>query len=209
MGQIRQAHCPVGAESITPTLRSQMLWPLLGGFALTSTLVFALAHQLGGLVWSRLSITPDTFVFIVLLLCASADLVFPRAPRSLFNRQTPRTLAGRFSIPVVGFLWGADTGLVISTIRASAASWAALALTFASWGPWLVGAAYAVGFCVPLGTLVLSYPAGGGARGERTWRRRSTESLTIPFSYALRYVRIASGAAALIGGALVASSVVL
>jgi hypothetical protein len=203
MGQLRQAQCPVGTKSTSPTLRAKMLLPLLAGFMVSSTTVFALAWSAGAAVRSTVPLPTNLLVVPLLALCALTDIAFPRLRPLRLNRQTPRSLAGLFPLPVVGLLWGLDTGTAVSTVRASAASWGALALTFAGWGPWWVGLAYGAAFSVPLGLIVATYPAGGGIPGERRWRRRSTESLVEALVRTVRHVRLAGGVTALLGVAAV------
>lgn len=200
MGQLRQAQCPVGTEPTLAerlsTLRWKMLPPLTAGFALASVAVFALVSICGSLLRSVVSIPLGTLLVVVLIACAVCDLLFPRLRPTLFNRQTPRGLEARFSQRMTGFLWGLDAGTVVSTFRASAASWAALALTFAGWAPWWTGLVYASAFCVPLGLLIVSHPP-AAADGERGWRRTSTEAVVDAAIRGARWVRLASAAAAL------------
>jgi hypothetical protein len=131
------------------------------------------------------------------------DLLFPRIRPTLFNRQTPKYLATRFSLPVTGLLWGLDTGTLVSTFRTSAASWGALTLAIGGWGPWWVGIAYAAAFSVPLCLLILTYPAAGGTESNRSWRRRDTTSLVIALHRPVRHVRYAAAVTALIGVAVI------
>jgi hypothetical protein len=199
MGQLRQAQCPVGTKPTLATrlatLRWQMLPPLTAGFALASVAVFALVSVCGTLLRSALSLPLGTLLVVVLIASAACDLVFPRLRPTLLNRQTPRNLTDRFSNRMTGFLWGLDAGTVVSTFRSSAASWAALTLTFAGWGPWWIGLAYASAFCVPLGLLIVSHPP-AAAEGEKGWRRASTEAVVDAVLGGARYVRLASAAAA-------------
>jgi hypothetical protein len=199
MGQLRQAQCPVGTEPTLAmrlaTLRWQMLPPLTAGFVLASVAVFALVGICGTLLRSALSIPLGTLLIVVLIASAGCDLAFPRFRPTLLNRQTPRNLTDRFSNRMTGFLWGLDAGTVVSTFRSSAASWAALTLTFAGWGPWWTGLAYASAFCVPLGLLIVSHPP-AAADGEKGWRRASTEAVVDAVLRGARYVRLASAAAA-------------
>lgn len=198
MGQLRQAHCPVGTKP-TPTLRRRMLAPLLTGFTLSSVAVFATVSVTGTLIRSTFSLPVDLLVALALGLCGATDLLFPRIRPTLFNRQTPRTLSGRFSLPVTGLLWGLDAGTVVSTYRSSAASWAALILTFAGWGPWWTGIVYAVAFSGPLGLLIIAYPVTGGSDTARGWWVRSTESLVEVLGQAVKYVRLAAALTAVVG----------
>jgi hypothetical protein len=182
-----------------------MLAPLVAGFMLTATGVFALAAAVGAGV-RQLSLPIGTALLIFVLgACLITDLVFPRIRPTLLNRQTPRTLSGRFSLPVVGLLWGADAGTVVSTFRVTAGSWGALLLTAAGWAPWWTGVYYGVAFCLPLAVLVIAYPTAGGAAGERGWRRRSTESLAQALSSRGRLMRLSTALATAIAIGVVLS----
>jgi hypothetical protein len=195
MGQLRQAHCPVGAKPGL-TLRGKMLGPLALGFTFSAITVFALMSVAGGLVGGS-SYLSQGIVAIVLVLCAIIDLAYPRVRPTLMYRQTPRSLAGRVSLPVTGALWGLDTGTVVSTFRVSAASWGALIVTFGGWGPWWAGSVYAVAFCGPLILLIGTYPASGGE--GRGWRERSTESLVRALGRPVRYLRYAAAFTCFVG----------
>lgn len=198
MGQLRQAHCPVGAKP-TMKLRWEMLAPLLVGFTIASMAVFALSSIVGSAARSALMVPVPLSVAGVLLLCALADLAFPRIRPTLFNRQTPRELAGRFSPSITGLLWGLDTGSVVSTFRSSAASWAALLLVFAGWGPWWTGAVYAAAFCIPLGLLIVSYPMTDGVVPSQKLRYRGTEAIAAALGAHVTYVRWGAAAVAAFG----------
>lgn len=197
MGQLRQAHCPVGAKPRF-TIRSKMLPPLVVGFTCSAVAVFALAHLAGSAFRSFLPFSIEFLLLVALLVFAAIDLNFPRVRPTLVRRQTPRSLSGRFSLPMTGFLWGVDTGSVFSTIRASAASWAALTLALAGWGPWCTGIAYAGGFCLPLAVLIATYPVAGPAEGAHGWRYRSTESIAASLFNALNFLRLTAAAIALV-----------
>jgi hypothetical protein len=204
MGQLRQAHCPVGTKPTLPTLHAIMLPPLVAGFMLSSLGVFALTRLAGVALGLGAQPRMNVIVVVPLALCAIADVLFPRVRPTLFNRQTPRGLSGRYSLRVTGLLWGLDTGTVVSTFRSSAASWAALTLTFAGWAPWWIGIGYGVGFSLPLAFLVATYSPDG--EGRASWRRRSTESLVTVLGGASRYVRLAAAATALVGTLLAINS---
>lgn len=196
MGQLRQAHCPVGVKPGF-TIRSKMLPPLVVGFTCSALAVFALAHLSGSVFRASVPFLVDVLLLFGLVIFAVIDLSYPRVRPTLVRRQTPRRLAGRFSLPMTGFLWGLDTGTVFSTFRASAASWAALVLSFAGWGPWWTGIAYSAGFCLPLAVLIATYPVAGPPDGAHGWRYRSTESVVAALFTALNFLRLTSAAAAL------------
>jgi hypothetical protein len=199
MGQLRQTHCPVGAKPGI-TIRGLMLPTLIAGFATASVLTFAVASELGRLIRTFYS-APSLVLVVALAAFAVIDLSFPRLRPTIFNRQTPRSLAGRLPAPLVGLLWGLDTGSVISTFRTSAASWAALVLTVGGWGPWWVGGCYAAAFCIPLATLVVTFPV--TATSVEGWRTRATETLVPALAArttAVRWIAAAfSAAGAFIG----------
>jgi hypothetical protein len=174
-----------------------MLPPLVVGFTISAISVFALVRLAGTALHSPVPVPADVFLVIGLLCFAAIDLMLSRFRATLLWRQTPRSLSGRFSYPVTGFLWGLDTGSVFSTIRASAASWGALALVFAGWGPWWTGIAYAASFCLPMAILIATYPVAGAPNDARGWRRRSTESIVTTLVNRLKYVRFASVSVAL------------
>jgi hypothetical protein len=173
-----------------------MLPPLLVGFTCSAAMVFAVVYFAGRAFRSAIPFSIDPLLLLPLVVFAAIDLSYPRVRPTLLRRQTPRSLSGRFSYPITGLLWGVDTGTVLSTFRASAASWAALALSFAGWGSWWTGIAYAAGFCLPLAVFVATYPVTGAAEGARGWRNRPTESLVTTLLGALSYLRLTSAAVA-------------
>jgi hypothetical protein len=128
--------------------------PLVAGFVISATAVFGAVWALGDLL--RGASIPIWALPLALALCAASDFLFPRIRFPMLRRQTPKHLVGRFHPAVGGLLWGLDTGSVVSTFRASAASWAALILVAAGWGPAWSGFVYAAAFCLPLSTVVLS-----------------------------------------------------
>ena len=197
MGQFRQAHRPVGAKP-TRTIKSTMFAPLIVGFMLASFATFALAHVTGTAARRVAPIPWDLVVVGALAMFAIADLRFPRIRLSLLRRQTPRSLPARVPLPVAGFLWGVDTGSVFSTIRSSAASWAALVTTFGGWGPWWVGLAYGTAFSVPLALLIATYPGEGAAIGATGWRMRSTESFAPALIHTAQHIRVIAATAAIL-----------
>jgi hypothetical protein len=204
MGQLRQAHRPVGTKPGL-TYRGKMLPPLLLGFTVSAIAVFATVSLAGSALRSTHSLGTNLIVVPVLSLCFASDIVFPRMRRTLFRRQAPLSFAGRFPAPITGLLWGLDTGTVISTFRTSAASWAALMLAFAGWTPLWGGVAYAGGFCLPLGFLILTHRATRDDGGE-SLRTRSTESLVPVLLSRVSHVRYAAAVATLVGIVLAAEA---
>lgn len=202
MGQLRQVHCPVGAKRRI-TLRGKMLLPLLLGFTVSATLVFAGLHLVGvGVNAVGVPVAAWFVVGPVLCLAAVCDLVFPRIRVTLFRRQTPRRLAGVLPLPLTGLVWGLDTGSVFSTFRSSAATWAAAAVAVAGWGPWWSGVSYAAGFCVPIALLVLSFRVVAADEPAPAWRSFSTELLVGRLGSLMPYVRLATAGLAATAAAL-------
>jgi hypothetical protein len=123
------------------------------GFAVSGVAVFGAAWLLGH--WIRPTSDDHdllTLLSATLVLLGLADLADGRV--SVFRRQTPERLLSIAPPSVVGLFWGLDTGLVFTTFRTSAASWAALACAFWGFLPWWAGTVYAASFVVP--TIALS-----------------------------------------------------
>jgi len=81
-------------------------------------------------------------------------------------RQTPKSLEPRYGLSRAALLWGLDAGLVVTTIRVTSLSWAALAVTFLGLVPWWSGLAYALGFTVPVAAMILAVPRRTDPTGE-------------------------------------------
>lgn len=126
-----------------------MLVPLVIGFNLAALVMFAAVHALGSSV-AQQSRLWTTSVVVALGLAALIDLALPGIRISVFRRQTPKSLPSILPPPLAGFLWGLDTGTVVSTFRTSMASWAALVVTFAGIVPWWAGLTYGAAFSLPL-----------------------------------------------------------
>lgn len=195
MGQLRQVHCPVGVKPLI-TLRGKMLPPLLFGFTVSATIVFAAVSSLASIVSDHAPTAVALIVALLLSLAAVADVVFPRLRVSLMRRQTPGALSAHAPAPITGLVWGLDTGSVFSTYRGSAASWSALLLTAVGWGPWWTGLAYAVGFSVPIAVLTWTYSVVGRTSEALSFRHRSTQLLVADLTRPLVMLRYASASAA-------------
>lgn len=159
-----------------------MFLPLVGGFVLSASVVMAAVWHGGR--WLRSEIPADGVIAAALALCALADVAFPRVRCSLFRRQTSEYWVVDLPRPIGGFLWGLDTGTIVSTFRASAASWAALLLVAAGWAPAWSGLVYAAAFCIPLSAFV----ARGGQsicriRPAMSYPQRRVEGLAQGASY--------------------------
>lgn len=83
-----------------------------------------------------------------------------------WRRQTPRALLRRFPVPVAVAIWGFDTGLVVTTFRVAAATWASLILTLLGIAPPWIGLAYAIGFTLPFLILALRPELGRASRED-------------------------------------------
>jgi len=83
-----------------------------------------------------------------------------------WRRQTPRTLMRGHHMLIVATLWGLDTGLLVTTFRVAAITWAALYLAALGLSPWWVGIAYGVGFLVPFMVLLIRPQLGRAARAR-------------------------------------------
>ena len=208
MGVLRQARPPGWRE---PRIDSSVLilLPLVFGFAIAATVVFAVASALGSAAPARQGPPWSWLLPVALGVCAVLDLAFPRLRRTLFRRQTPQMLVGALPAPLGAVVWGLDTGSVLSTYRASAASWAGLLLVFAGWGPWWTGIAYAAGFGVPLALLVASYRPGPSTKARQgplaRLRTADTDASVVPaLIQSARHVRMLS--AVLVVAAIVATT---
>jgi hypothetical protein len=110
------------------------------------------AHS-GAQVWSVAAITLVALFALDVLRARSPDVLGPS-----WRRQTPKWLLDRYSTTTAAFLWGLDTGLVFTTFRVGSLSWAALGVTALGLVPWWVGIVYALGFSLPLASVILVVP---------------------------------------------------
>lgn len=83
-----------------------------------------------------------------------------------WTRQTPRTLWRRRSMLVAASIWGFDTGLAITTIRVTAATWGAVLLTVLGLSGWQTGMAYGFTFTIPITILMWTHRAGCNAKSQ-------------------------------------------
>jgi hypothetical protein len=148
---------------------------------------FALAAALGrvlgaGLLGAR---ALSGLAAAALALFAALDLLARARSTHLplgWRRQTPRALLRRRSPAAVAAIWGFDTGLVVTTFRVAAVSWAALLLAALGLAPSGVGLAYGLGFTLPFAALIYRPALGRAAREggaadpglERLLARRGT-----------------------------------
>jgi hypothetical protein len=133
-------------------------------FAVASFGLFALAGLVGTAVDGALPRTVALLISLVVLVTALALDGYSLWRRTwcpvTLRRQTPKDILLRLGGSRAVLAWGLDTGLVFTTYRMSAISWAVLALALLGVAPWWVGAGYAAGFLFPLtlGLLIFRVP---------------------------------------------------
>ena len=102
-------------------------------------------------------------------------------------------------MPVVASVWGFDTGLLVTTFRVAAVSWAALFLAGLGLVPTWTGVSYGLGFTLPFLLLIsrprLGRPAPADPGLESILRKR-------PAIQALSALLLVASAAILIGSAI-------
>ncbi|MBO2459000.1 hypothetical protein [Actinomadura violacea] len=107
----------------------------------------------------------------VLAACLIVDTGLFGLRTPMLRRQTPQAYFYRLGPARGAFLWGLDTGLVVTTFRVTSLTWGALAVTVLGLVPWWAGVAYAAGFLVPSAVLILLVPprTGGDGPPEPVW----------------------------------------
>lgn len=80
-----------------------------------------------------------------------------------WRRQTPRRLMFNHSATRTAAAWGFDTGLAVTTFRVAALTWGAALFTLFGLAGWWIGAAYGLGFVVPLVVVLWTHRAGRAA----------------------------------------------
>jgi hypothetical protein len=73
-----------------------------------------------------------------------------------WRRQTPQRMGGRFGPMMNAAVWGFDTGIVVTTFRVAAITWAALSMAALGLSPWWTGLAYGLGFTLPMLVLLVT-----------------------------------------------------
>ena len=128
-------------------------------FIAAATLVFAAASFAGDGVQA---LVPAPWrvaaAAVLLLLLAVVDVLSLRARAYCLvgmRRQARQTLMQKYSVTVVAAIWGFDTGLVVTTFRVSAVTWAAFVLALLGFAPWWIGAVYGVSLAAPMLVLLL------------------------------------------------------
>jgi hypothetical protein len=118
----------------------------------------------------------------------------------MLRRQTPQRVFYMFG-PIRGALvWGLDTGLMVTTYRITAATWATLSLCVLGFLPWWTGVIYATGFLLPVAIAVLIVPPRQGppdSTVEPIWILDRI-SQHVHAVYRLAFILLAASTAALI-----------
>lgn len=157
-----------GDSTVQPRRGPALLLAL--GFAISALAIYGTAHAVGGLTLGWLRGTGLAFALasaiLAALLAMDLGLLGLRVP--MLRRQTPQRYMYKFNPELTAFLWGLDTGLAVTTIRVSSLTWAGMALAVVGLVPWWAGAAYALGFVVPLLVSVLLIPVRTDATGATT-----------------------------------------
>lgn len=180
-----------------------MRWPVVTlavGFATSSLLVTFFVHQIGQFFFAvtRLGPTPKHVLALTALgACFLMNGERFRLATPMWKRQAPQRLFYMFG-PIRGaFLWGLDTGLMVTTFRITSLTWATLSLCLLGLIPWWSGTAYAVGFIVPTTVAVLLIPPRSAPKfQEPTWLLGRI-SQYVGVVYMLAFVALASAAVAL------------
>jgi hypothetical protein len=130
------------------------------GFTLSALMVYATLSLVGARVIGHARIGAGIWLLaaalLAVLLVVDTGAFGLRAPS--WRRQTPKRLLYQLGSSRSAFMWGLDAGLVVTTFRVTSLSWAALTVTVLGLVPWWVGIAYALGFTVPLGVMMLAVP---------------------------------------------------
>lgn len=172
-------------------------------FAGSAVTVFAVAGAIGAAAGYLLP-TTARLVVAWAVLCAALILDAYSLRHKTWcpvtaRRQTPKTILLQYGERRAAVAWGLDTGLIFTTYRMSAISWALLALAAVGIAPWWLGLGYAAGFLTPLvlGSTMLRLRADAGdATGlARALARR-------PQIARATCVAVLAGAIILTGGAL-------
>ena len=189
-----------------PTLQARRTLPadltlFSAGFLLSSAASFALAAGIGAAVSSALALRVRLALLLgTVLVLLAIDIV--RSRRGLhcsfgLRRQTPRRLGYQ---PIGPLLWGLDTGLPLTTYRATPLPFIGLACVALGFGHPSIGLAYGAGF---VGSLLAScaWPGPGDLQPRDRRDPRQRDSLQV--IEALRsFSRPAWTASFVVGGGL-------
>lgn len=171
---------PLG-KGATATRRRNAARPLSSlttGFLASAFIVFGIAGFIGA-AFGVGQLPGAGRAMVAVLACAALctmDIASIRKRnfcRLSLRRQTPKALEDQYGRHIGPLLWGIDTGMAVTTIRVSAATWAVLALSLLQLAPWWVGLAYGGGFSLPLSLATLLLPwrstPKNGDPGEPLW----------------------------------------
>ena len=163
----------VQGEHSTP--RRSLAAALAASFVLSSFTVFAVTAVVGsglgvGAVPYGLRLGACALAGVALACVDAFRVRHGRICSVGARRQTPRSLMSTRSPVAACLAWGADTGLVVTTVRVTGLSWLALLLVLTHVVPWWAGLAYGLAFALPLLGLLLWQ-----ARPATSW---STPALT-------------------------------
>lgn len=76
------------------------------------------------------------------------------------RRQTPKPLRHHYGPRLVAAVWGFDTGLAVTTIRVTSATWGALLLVALGFSGWATGLAYGLSHAIPALVLLWTHRMG-------------------------------------------------
>lgn len=166
-----------GSPQSGPGAGSAVAW-LSAGFLFSAVLTVAVVDLVGAAFGIPL-IPLSVRAWAAVSLCAALiplDVASLRA-RTLCKitarRQTPKNLIYHYGPRRGPLMWGLDTGLLVTTLRVSAVTWAMVVLVFLNLAPWWLGLSYGVGFCIPLAAIILlpraRPPAPDGTPEEPQW----------------------------------------
>jgi hypothetical protein len=74
-------------------------------------------------------------------------------------RQTPQRMDPRVGPTISAAVWGFDTGVIVTTFRVAAITWAAFSMTALGLSPWWIGIAYGLAFVLPMLFLLITQTA--------------------------------------------------
>jgi len=182
----------VKGSSTGIAFRARVLAAFAAAFVTGSVLVFAAAAIAGAVLRiAGISMAARTAsaaaVFFVL---AALDVIAIRKKTYCAigrRRQTPQWLGRRFGPTATAAVWGFDTGLVVTTFRVAAITWAALSMAALELAPWWTGLAYGLGFAIPMLILLVA---------------RTADSDSLHRSLRMRPILQSCSAVALIAGAV-------
>jgi hypothetical protein len=151
------------------------------GFLLSAFSVFFVLSKVGEAVWTGSMRTAVVLLIMAVSALLLVELRMIRRRRRFSigpSRQTDKILQHVLPPWTVGFIWGADAGSAVTTFRTTVGTWVVVALCGLGLGVWWIGAAYALGFLVPLGrSLWTPRDPGRDDAGARVRHRVAARSL--------------------------------